>query len=111
MTQQSYSDRRLVARTIITDGGGLLFFNGRQGVRGVRVIDISRCGVRLRTHRLAILPIEFNVTWDNFANVHKCRLIWRWDELIGAEFRDLAHLAASKDHRAVPPPFQGDAVV
>jgi hypothetical protein len=86
MIAQPYTERRFVVRTGISRGGGLLFFNGRQGVRGVRVIDISHRGVRLRTHRRAILPVEFKVTWDNFTSVQNCRLIWRWGELIGAVF-------------------------
>jgi hypothetical protein len=86
MTQQQNPDRRLIARSSISSGGGLLFFNSRQGVRGVRVIDISHRGVRLRTHRLVVLPIEFQVTWDNFATVQSCRLVWRWGELVGAVF-------------------------
>jgi hypothetical protein len=85
MTKLSFSDRRLVTRTSIYRGG-LLFFSGQQGVRGFRVIDISRRGLKLRTHRLAILPIAFAVTLDNFTTVHRCQLVWRSGELIGAAF-------------------------
>jgi hypothetical protein len=85
MTNMSFNDQRLVARTSIYRGG-LLFFGDRQGVRGFRVVNISQRGVKLRTHRLAILPITFEVTLDNFTTVYRCRLVWRSGELIGAAF-------------------------
>lgn len=68
--------------------GGLLFFKGKQGVRGFRAIDASDGGLKLRTHRHAILPVVFDLTFNNFGSVHRCRLIWRSGELLGAALED-----------------------
>lgn len=81
------SDRRRTVRTNVF-AGGLLVINGRQGVRGFRVIDVSDRGLKLRTHRQAILPIAFDLTFDNFSSVHRCRLVWRRGHLLGVAFDD-----------------------
>jgi hypothetical protein len=87
--RQPYSDRRGTVRTHVF-AGGLLFFNGRQGVRGFRAIDVSDRGLKIRTHRHAVLPVDFELTFDNFATVQRCRLIWRRDDLLGAMFDTIA---------------------
>jgi hypothetical protein len=58
---QRHSDRRQTVRTHIL-AGGLLAFNGRRGVRGFRAIDVSDRGLKLRTHRHAILSIAFDLS-------------------------------------------------
>lgn len=83
--RQPYSDRRRTVRTHDLVGG-LLFFNGRQGVRGFRAIDVSDRGYKLRTHRHAILPVVLDLTFDNFATVLRYRLIWRRGDLLGVMF-------------------------
>lgn len=80
------SDRRRTVRTHVF-AGGLLFFKNRQGVRGFRAIDVSDRGMKLRTHRHAILPLVFNLTFDNFATVYGCHLIWRRGDKIGVAAR------------------------
>ena len=85
MDDHPSSDRRRVTRTSVYLGG-LLFFNGRLGVRGFRAIDSSDRGLKLHTHRHAILPITFVLTFDNFVTVQRCRLVWRRGDLLGAIF-------------------------
>jgi hypothetical protein len=80
-------DRRRTVRTHVF-AGGLLFFNGRQGVRGFRAIDVSDRGLKLRTHRHAILPLRFDLTFDNFATAHRCHLIWRRGDQLGVAFEE-----------------------
>jgi hypothetical protein len=84
--RQPYGDRRRTLRVHVF-AGGLLMFDGRQGVRGFRALDVSDRGLKMHTHRNAILPIDFSLTFDNFTTVHPCRLIWRRDDLLGVAFK------------------------
>jgi hypothetical protein len=81
------SDRRAVCRAGI-GRGALLFFKGQPGARGCKVIDISDCGAKLRTHNLSVLPSTFELTFDNFETIRRCRLVWRDDELLGIAFEN-----------------------
>ncbi len=80
-------DRRSAAR-ISVDRGALLIFKGQRGVRGCNIIDLSRRGIKLLTHDLPALPIIFELTFDNFATIHRCELIWRKGDWVGAAFED-----------------------
>jgi hypothetical protein len=80
-------DRRSAAR-ISVDRGALLIFKGQLGTRGCNIIDFSHRGIKLRTHDLPALPILFELTFDNFATMHRCELIWRKGDLIGAAFEN-----------------------
>ncbi len=81
-------ERRSVARISGGDEGALLFFKGQVGVHGCNIIDLSTRGVRVRTHDMPALPIIFGLTFDNFANIHQCKLIWRKGDLVGAAFEN-----------------------
>jgi hypothetical protein len=81
-------DRRSVARKDGGDEGALLFFKGQIGVHSCNIIDLSTRGVKVQTHHLPVLPIIFELTFDNFATVHHCRLIWRKGHLVGAAFKN-----------------------
>lgn len=85
MTMRPRTERRSTSRTSV-NRGGLLFFKGQLGARGYSIIDISYRGVKLRTHQLSALPINFEMTFDNFTTVHRCRLVWRKGDLIGTAF-------------------------
>ena len=78
-------DRRSAAR-ISVDRGALLIFKGQPGTRGCNIIDLSHRGIKLQTHDLPVLPIIFELTFDNFATMHRCELIWRKGDLVGAAF-------------------------
>jgi hypothetical protein len=80
-------DRRSAAR-ISTVRSALPFFKGQRGARGCYIVDISHRGVKLRTHHLPALPIIFELTFDNFATIRECKLIWRNRNLIGAAFEN-----------------------
>lgn len=80
-------DRRSVGRIGI-DRGALLIFKGQLGGPGCNIIDLSLRGVRLQTHDLPALPIIFELRFDNFALIHRCKLIWRQGDLIGAAFEN-----------------------
>jgi hypothetical protein len=80
-------DRRSVGRTHI-DRSALLFFKGQRGARGCGIIDISRRGAKFRMHQLPVLPLTFELTFDNFVSIQRCQLIWRKGDLIGAAFEN-----------------------
>ena len=79
------AERRSIGRTLI-DRNALLFFRGQAGVFSCCVRDVtnSGAGVRLQAHH--VLPTEFDLSFDNFRTVRKCRLIWRETDFVGAAF-------------------------
>jgi hypothetical protein len=81
-------DRRSVARIGGGEEGALLFFKGQVGVHGCNVVDRSIRGVKVQTHHMPALPIIFELTFDNFATIRRCKLIWRKGHLVGAAFEN-----------------------
>jgi len=70
-------ERRSIGRTRIAKGA-LLFFSGQVGVRSCGVTDITNRGARIRTRdHLAVVPLNFDLSFDNFRTIRRCRLIWR----------------------------------
>ncbi|UPJ51753.1 hypothetical protein IVB30_10625 [Bradyrhizobium sp. 200] len=78
-------DRRSVGRTR-NNAGALLFFKSQHGVRGCNVTDLTDRGAKIRTHDLPVLPTTFEITFDNFHTVRRCRLVWREGDFIGVAF-------------------------
>ena len=81
------NDRRSTARTRI-DKGALLFFSGQIGVRSCCVTDITDVGAGIRTEDLPVLPPNFELSFDNFRTVRKCRMIWRDGDSLGVAFEN-----------------------
>lgn len=78
-------DRRLVARTRIAKGA-LIFVKGQIGVRSCGIKNITNSGAGIRTRDLPLLPLKFELTFDNFHTIRRCKLIWREGDLIGVAF-------------------------
>ena len=78
-------DRRSIRRTQIAKGA-LLFFKGQPGARGCNVVDVTNLGAKIQTHDLPVLPTSFELTFDNFRTIRKCRLIWRNGDHLGVSF-------------------------
>ena len=68
------AERRSIPRTTISKGA-LLFFDERQGVFSYRVRDIAKGGAGIQLHDLNVLPLDFELTFDDFHNVRRCRVI------------------------------------
>lgn len=64
---------------------GLLFF---EGCREARIVayDVCRTSATVHSERLGLIPITFNITFDDFFTVGKCRLVWRWHDEFGVVF-------------------------
>jgi hypothetical protein len=78
-------ERRAVGRTLI-NRSALLFFRGSAGVFPCCVRDVTNSGAGVRLEALPVLPVEFDLSFDNFRTVRKCRLIWRDSDFIGIAF-------------------------
>jgi hypothetical protein len=81
------NDRRSIGRTRIAKAA-LLFFGGRAGVRSCDVTDVTNAGAGIRIGGLAILPPDFELSFDNFRTIRRCRLIWRDGDSLGAAFEE-----------------------
>jgi hypothetical protein len=82
---ESEFERRSLDRTEILKGA-LLFFSNSAGVHTCTVRDVTNSGAGIRGHGLKVLPLNFELSFDNFLTVRKCRLIWRQGEFLGAAF-------------------------
>jgi hypothetical protein len=79
------SERRSVARTTISKDA-LLFFDAQRGVLTCRVQDVTNSGAGIELHNLNLLPLNFELSFDNFHTVRECRVIWRQGDFVGVAF-------------------------
>ena len=79
------NERRSNGRTRIAKAASL-FFGGQTGERSVdvSVTDITNGGAGIRTQGLAVLPLTFELSFDNLRR--KCRLVWRKGNFFGVAF-------------------------
>jgi hypothetical protein len=87
MSRIAMRDRRSIERTKIAKGA-LLFFRGQVGVRSCGVLDITNIGACVRTQDLVALPVNFELSFDNFHTIRQCRLIWRDGDFVGVAFEN-----------------------
>jgi hypothetical protein len=80
-------EKRLVGRTTISKMA-LLFFSAKPGVFACEVRNITNSGARIELTRVNLLPLKFELSFDNFLTVRKCRLVWRWRGSIGIAFEN-----------------------
>lgn len=80
--QHRHIERRSVGRTLINRN--LAFFTGQAGFCSVR--DATRSGAGIRLNGLHIIPLDFDLSFDNFRTIRKCRLIWRNGDFVGIWF-------------------------
>ncbi len=66
-------ERRAITRTAISKSA-LLFFNGQRGVSTCLVRNITNAGAGIQLRDLKIFPLNFDVSFDNFRTVRKCRV-------------------------------------
>jgi hypothetical protein len=79
---QGTVERRAIGRTII-NRHALLFFAGQSGVYGCNVRDVTNLGAGIRLNGLNMVPLDFDISFDNFRSVRRCRLIWREGDFVG----------------------------
>src|SRR5205807_9259436 len=71
---ESAFERRSVGRTKIMKGA-LLSYRKKAGVQSCTVRDITNLGAGIRGQNLQLMPLEFELSFDGFRTVRKCRLI------------------------------------
>jgi hypothetical protein len=74
--KRTMAERRSIPRTTISKGA-LLFFDESQGAFSYRVRDIAKGGAGIQLHDLNVLPLDFELTFDDFHHVRRCPVIWR----------------------------------
>jgi len=84
---ESAFERRSIARTKITRSV-LLFFTGQTVVRSCAVRDITNLGAGICIRDLPALPLNFELSFDNFRTGRKCQLIWRDGDFVGVAFEN-----------------------
>jgi hypothetical protein len=80
-------ERRAIARTTISKNA-LLFFDEQRGVFACHVRDIANGGAGIQLQDLNVLPLSFELTFDNFHNVRRCQIVWRRGDIVGVQFLD-----------------------
>jgi len=80
-------ERRAIARTTISKNA-LLFFEEQRGVFACHVRDIAKGGAGIHLRDLNVLPLNFELTFDNFHNIRRCEIIWRRGDFVGVRFQD-----------------------
>src|SRR5437763_9479487 len=80
-------DRRTNGRTTTAKAASLLF-SGQSGERScdVNVTDITEGGAGIKTQGLTVLPLTFDLSFDNLRR--KCRLVWRKGNFFGVAFEN-----------------------
>jgi PilZ domain len=80
-------ERRSFVRTTISKNA-LLFFDGHRGVLTCRVHDITNHGAGIELNGLNLLPLNFELTFDNFHTVRECHVVWRQGDFVGVAFQN-----------------------
>jgi hypothetical protein len=63
---------------------GWLFFRGE--ARTCVAYELGSTYARLHSEGLGLLPIDFDVTFNDFSTVGRCRMVWRWHDDLGVIF-------------------------
>ena len=76
-------ERRSLGRTSI-NRDALMCLSGQAGVHACCVRDVTNFGAGIRLNGLKMVPLDFDLSFDNFRTIRKCRLIWRESDFMGA---------------------------
>jgi hypothetical protein len=82
MLRSGGMDRRSIGRTRI-NRSALMLFSGQSGVVSCTVRDVTNGGAGIRLDAINLLPVDFDLSFDNFRTIQKCRLVWRDCDFIG----------------------------
>lgn len=82
---RSHGERRSIPRTSI-QRDVLIFFAGQVGVLSCCVRDVTNVGAGIRLNNLRIVPLDFELSFDNFRTIRNCHLVWRNDDFAGVKF-------------------------
>ena len=80
------NDRRAFVRVVIYRDA-LLSIPGHIIAQPCSVRDLTVKGASVRLNGIALLPVEFEISFDGFRNLQPCRLIWRDGDFAGLLFQ------------------------
>ena len=83
--QPANTERRSIGRTQINRDASLYFASA--GTFPCCVRDVTNSGAGVRLEIMHLLPVEFDLSFDNFRTTRKCQLVWRDGDVIGVAFR------------------------
>jgi hypothetical protein len=78
-------ERRAIGRTKISIQAKILF-NRQQKPVICYVHDATNNGARIQANSLRLLPLTFELSFDNFKTARGCRMIWRDANHLGIAF-------------------------
>jgi hypothetical protein len=61
----------------------LLLFAGQTGAFSCCVRDVTNQGAGIRLEGLNVLPVDFDLSFDNFRTTRGSRVIWREGDFVG----------------------------
>ncbi len=64
----------------------MLFFVGQTGVFSCCVRDVTNHGAGIQLDGLNVMPMDFDLSFDNFRTTRKCQMIWRDGDFVGIAF-------------------------
>jgi hypothetical protein len=80
-------EQRSLGRAKIS-GNARLRFNARRRPVDCGLRDLTSAGAGIRVDRINIIPVNFELSFDNFHTTRPCRLIWREGDFVGVAFRN-----------------------
>jgi hypothetical protein len=83
-------ERRAVQRTWL-GRDALIIIPRLRGVYSCGVRDLSGRGAGLRLPNIALLPTDFDISFDGVRHTFGCRLIWRHGDFAGIAFQPAAN--------------------
>ena len=87
LCKDEHLERRAITRTRISKDA-LIYVPGLAGVRPCNVRDVTNQGAGIRTQEVALLPLNFFLSFDKFRTGRECRLVWRNGDVLGVAFED-----------------------
>ena len=85
-TTDDPNDRRAFVRAVIYRHA-LLSIPGQITARPCAVRDMTVMGASIRLDGIALLPVEFEISFDEFRTLQPCQLVWRDGDFAGLLFQ------------------------
>lgn len=95
------NDRRAFVRVAIYQDA-LLAIPGHIMAQASSVRDMTVMGASIRLNGIALLPVEFQISFDEFRTLRPCRLIWRDGDFAGLLFNSWRSEPRRTAHGADP---------
>ena len=78
-------ERRSKARTAI-NRDAVISLKGNEAVRSCCVRNVTNAGAGIRFDQPDLRSFDFDVSFDRFRTMRKCRMIWQQGDFLGVAF-------------------------